>query len=240
MVYLIKIEGQDICKVGHSADPIKRMQTLQTNAPHKLRLIGTLPGSCEEEAEIHALFDGQRMSGEWFYLSNELANVFCPVVDGEFEHVSQFTCGSPFCKDPAHALDAPRKVAVKSEVIRRGYLWLEAQNAATGRKIERYSVANMEPDKLKRLKEITEFNLAPKKIQWATWKSLDFHSYTSRPNEPHGLVIDAETINSPEPQYTMNTRAGITLFRGTMAECRDYKVKMPFFYSIVFKPAKTI
>lgn len=76
MVYLIHNTEHNICKIGYSGNPLVRMANLQTATPYKLRLAGTLPGGKAEEQELHGLFDGQRINGEWFHASDELFNAF--------------------------------------------------------------------------------------------------------------------------------------------------------------------
>ena len=79
MVYLIEMEGQDICKIGRSTNPVKRLANLQVASPHKLTLRGVMKGDVAKEAEMHRQFAAQRMSGEWFRLSDEITALFKPM-----------------------------------------------------------------------------------------------------------------------------------------------------------------
>jgi hypothetical protein len=61
-------------KIGRSIHPEKRVKTLQgTKAPEGLNLstgelIGTIPGGCHVESELHRTFHAHRLVGEWFSL----------------------------------------------------------------------------------------------------------------------------------------------------------------------------
>lgn len=67
-VYLMQCGG--FYKVGISADPWKRLKTLQTGSPLEIRLIHSvwLPRHLAHlaEADIHFRFRGTRVRGEWF------------------------------------------------------------------------------------------------------------------------------------------------------------------------------
>lgn len=51
-------------KIGKSANPIKRLQYLQTGSPEELRLLGFTKASTEEQ--LHASLSQYRVRGEWF------------------------------------------------------------------------------------------------------------------------------------------------------------------------------
>jgi hypothetical protein len=59
-------------KIGRSVDPAKRVKTLRgTKAPDDIdlragHLVGTIPGGCRVESELHGRFYAHRLVGEWF------------------------------------------------------------------------------------------------------------------------------------------------------------------------------
>lgn len=70
-VYLIKVNRQNIFKIGKSNDPRSRLDSFQTASPHKLKIVHTFPADNASAAEetLHELFHPIRMEGEWFNLS---------------------------------------------------------------------------------------------------------------------------------------------------------------------------
>lgn len=72
-VYFYAVEHA--VKIGRSVNPEKRVKTLSgTKAPEGLdlrsgHLLGTIPGGCKVEGEIHDKFRGHRLVGEWFELA---------------------------------------------------------------------------------------------------------------------------------------------------------------------------
>lgn len=79
MLYCIGNRDQGICKIGFTADhtPLKRLKSLQTGNPHPLAILGAIPvGDAYDEALLHQKFKPYQMSGEWFKLTEEIANHF--------------------------------------------------------------------------------------------------------------------------------------------------------------------
>lgn len=60
------ISNGEAVKIGYSADPAKRFQSLQTSQPGTLVLLGTIAGNRELERELHTRFADRRRVGEWF------------------------------------------------------------------------------------------------------------------------------------------------------------------------------
>ncbi len=72
-VYLIRMGRTKMYKIGISNDPEKRLDSLQTASPYKLKLLNIFPADNATAAEekLHAVFHGQRKEGEWFSLTDE-------------------------------------------------------------------------------------------------------------------------------------------------------------------------
>lgn len=66
-VYVIRGRSKTPIKIGVAKDPMRRLASLQTGNPHKLRLLLVLPGGESLERELHGRFAGARLpGGEWF------------------------------------------------------------------------------------------------------------------------------------------------------------------------------
>lgn len=72
MIYFVQTADNQYMKIGKADDVAKRLSGLQTGAPQKLKLIGTMPGSHDQEREIHQRFGHLRTHGEWFYSTPEI------------------------------------------------------------------------------------------------------------------------------------------------------------------------
>mgnify|MGYP001563209798 CR=1 FL=1 len=64
-------DGLDV-KIGRGQDAIKRMNSLQCGSSKKLSLLKVLEGDLE--TELHRKFEDWRIRGEWFQLSQPIAN----------------------------------------------------------------------------------------------------------------------------------------------------------------------
>jgi hypothetical protein len=68
MIYFVQAEGVGHIKIGYtdgeSAD--SRLATLQTGSPVPLRILHTMPGTMEDEKNLHRRFASAGVGGEWF------------------------------------------------------------------------------------------------------------------------------------------------------------------------------
>ena len=81
MIYLIKTKGNDFYKIGYTSDSInKRLKSIQTGCPYKLKVINKINGSMEQEKILHTLFKEYRTQGEWFKLNKEHLNILLNVM----------------------------------------------------------------------------------------------------------------------------------------------------------------
>lgn len=69
-LYVVADEINQVCKIGISESPKKRLQTLQTGYPTPLKMIFSvdLKNARTVELMIHKALDDFRLRGEWFYL----------------------------------------------------------------------------------------------------------------------------------------------------------------------------
>lgn len=71
-VYVMANIDNEICKIGHSTNPLKRVKEVQTGCPYKLDLIFMIKGSPALEKKLHIKYSKLRMNGEWFSFKDEL------------------------------------------------------------------------------------------------------------------------------------------------------------------------
>jgi len=65
-VYFVQAGIDGPIKIGWSQDVSRRISELQTANAMRLRLLGTVPGTLEDEAAMHARFARFRIEAEWF------------------------------------------------------------------------------------------------------------------------------------------------------------------------------
>lgn len=76
MIYLIATEDRQFCKIGKAGDPASRLRGLQTSCPMALEIVATRDEPDAFERQAHAAFDGQRMRGEWFAMTDGMVDRF--------------------------------------------------------------------------------------------------------------------------------------------------------------------
>jgi hypothetical protein len=66
-------DGVRPIKIGYTGESVKkRMRTLCTGSPYKLKLRAAIPGTIAEEQLLHQLYQFSRLRGEWFTPSDRL------------------------------------------------------------------------------------------------------------------------------------------------------------------------
>lgn len=77
-VYFIRAESSPgVMKIGYSTSPKHRLKQLQTASREQLVLVAVFLGTQQDEGKIHRVLRNQRVSGEWFRLSDEAALRIC-------------------------------------------------------------------------------------------------------------------------------------------------------------------
>lgn len=67
-LYVIKSEGSELVKIGHTITPLARLASLQTGNPNELTIAWTCKGRNFLERNVHHTFREHRNRGEWFDL----------------------------------------------------------------------------------------------------------------------------------------------------------------------------
>lgn len=73
-IYFIESRDAGLIKIGFTTNPDRRIKSLKTASPNKLRVIMTMPGTREDERKLHEKFAHLRQQGEWFTDCDELRN----------------------------------------------------------------------------------------------------------------------------------------------------------------------
>lgn len=68
-VYVIENLESGLMKIGHSAEPARRLNGLQTATPDDLCIVFLFDGGEKEEKMLHKAFAQYRHRGEWFKMS---------------------------------------------------------------------------------------------------------------------------------------------------------------------------
>jgi hypothetical protein len=66
------IELNEFVKIGFTQSVKMRVMQIQYASPYKVKLLHATPGGKAEEEFIHAMFEADRVRGEWFRMSPEL------------------------------------------------------------------------------------------------------------------------------------------------------------------------
>jgi hypothetical protein len=71
-VYFIQPVGGGPIKIGATADPTARLQSLMAWSPVRLTILASAPGGIVAEGELHHRFRASRNHGEWYWPSDGL------------------------------------------------------------------------------------------------------------------------------------------------------------------------
>lgn len=67
MIYFVQLGTDGPIKIGYAATSVtRRLASLQSAQPHRLRLLKRTDGSMQDERALHAKFAAFRLRGEWF------------------------------------------------------------------------------------------------------------------------------------------------------------------------------
>jgi hypothetical protein len=87
LVYIIGEEAQvpETVKIGWTSNLAKRIKSLQTSMPSRLKIYRTIYGNIASEQWFHREFASRRLSGEWFKFADEMLTILppCQIIDPE-------------------------------------------------------------------------------------------------------------------------------------------------------------
>jgi hypothetical protein len=72
IVYFIAC-GDDLIKIGHTTNLRSRLSALRTATPKELRVLLAIPGTRDDEQELHRKFEAHRAGREWFSRCDAIA-----------------------------------------------------------------------------------------------------------------------------------------------------------------------
>lgn len=72
-LYIIGNISKEICKIGISDTPEKRLKSIQTGCPYKVNILSYYPDlDYKTEKDLHRRFRESRLRGEWFRINDEI------------------------------------------------------------------------------------------------------------------------------------------------------------------------
>lgn len=75
VIYIISThEDQDTVKIGHTTNLESRLRSLRTSSPNEPKIHLVIPGSREDEQELHRRFASFRVCREWFKRTKAIEN----------------------------------------------------------------------------------------------------------------------------------------------------------------------
>jgi hypothetical protein len=81
-IYFVEMEGENAIKIGYSAGSVeRRIATLQTGQPRKMLLLGTIPGSMDDERSLHQELKQYRRNGEWFDYTHAMKEIVSHLIE---------------------------------------------------------------------------------------------------------------------------------------------------------------
>lgn len=74
MSYVYFIAAPERVKIGFATNPWKRFSKIQSDSPERLEIVGLEEGDKVREIELHIKFAADRVHGEWFNRSQQIAD----------------------------------------------------------------------------------------------------------------------------------------------------------------------
>ena len=118
-IYFIGSDGGSAIKIGYSKNPWARVKDFQTGTTEKLLVVGTVATTENSEIEIHKLFDGARISGEWFKRNSEINNVINKIQDKTLKMDSDVVNYVVLLRSPTIETDTEAETELKKKVTKK-------------------------------------------------------------------------------------------------------------------------
>ena len=84
-IYFIQMGDTGPIKIGQSVNPMLRIEQLQTANPETLRILWVYEGDQYTESQVHELFKGNRIRGEWFAPTDDLISFIESELQNDYE-----------------------------------------------------------------------------------------------------------------------------------------------------------
>jgi len=127
-VYFIKPVGLDgPVKVGCSHIPAKRLISLMTWSPFKLEVIGSVPGTANDERFLHQCFAKWHSHAEWFYPTRDFQNAVQAILEHGIGYARENLTETGKIR---HHFRSPETRAKMSASLRESWVHRKAREAA--------------------------------------------------------------------------------------------------------------
>jgi hypothetical protein len=70
MIYFIGNKELNICKIGFSNRPYRRIESIRKSTPFNLEIFAIVEGTIQDEKIYHSKYNEYRIKGEWFKLKD--------------------------------------------------------------------------------------------------------------------------------------------------------------------------
>lgn len=71
-IYFVTAEGTDFLKIGYATDVTSRIDRIRAGCPYPMRILAAIPGTKQDEHQLHLRFRQYHTHNEWFRLEGEL------------------------------------------------------------------------------------------------------------------------------------------------------------------------
>ncbi|MGE0714821.1 MAG: GIY-YIG nuclease family protein [Alphaproteobacteria bacterium] len=111
-IYFVQAASGPI-KVGFSHRPYARFGALRAGNAERLTMLGCMPGTLRDEAELHDRFAASRVNGEWFRPDDALVKFIA-------DNASHLGAQPPAHRPDAH-VTREQYIEIMADALRRGY-----------------------------------------------------------------------------------------------------------------------
>lgn len=71
-IYFVTAEGTNFLKIGYATDVASRIDQIRAGCPYPMRVIASIPGTKQDEHQLHLRFRQFHNHNEWFRLEGDL------------------------------------------------------------------------------------------------------------------------------------------------------------------------
>ena len=76
MIYLVKIAGHDLCKVGFTNNIKGRLKSISCECPFEIEIHHIREGTIQKEYVMHYNLRDHHYRGEWFFYNKDVLDIF--------------------------------------------------------------------------------------------------------------------------------------------------------------------